>query len=317
MNLIRMILAIAFCLACAVLSPVRAAPVSPISPGDIVFVEFFKDWHKLDPATGQVTEIAAWNATFPSVFSSSVQTIAFDVDGAVLYDQSSGIYRLNPLTGAVTPVRTFFGGSSPAGFLVESDGNLLLADGLTGISRYSRATQALSTIVPATANFSPRGIVRGPDGRIFVTDPTANVLEVDLASGTTSPVTNFRLTGSELIASRSDGKLLVESKFMPDGLYLIDPDTGATTLFANDQPIFTHGFAFDSNQNLWVTGDPDGLIKYGSGGGSKIPIYDATFFSPGAIVMVPLDWTPPPVPEPATIVLVLLAGLAWLGLGRR
>ena len=139
------------------------------------------------------------------------------------------------------------------------------------------------------------------------------MLEIDLESGTTSPIANFAFSLTGLIASRADGRLLVESRFPQRGLHLINPDTGETTTFASDQPTFTDGFAFDSDGSLWVSGVPDGLIKYGSAGGAKTPIYDATFFSPTALAVVPLDWTPPPVPEPTTLVLLSSAVLVAYG----
>lgn len=297
------------CLACADWHTTNAAPVSPISPGDIIFTEFFNGWHKLDSVTGQVAEITDWNSAFPPVPAGFVRTITFDHDGSLLYNAGSSIFKLNPRTGAVTSVLSFTGSTSPTGFVVEPDGSLLIADGIAGISRFSRSTETLTTIVPGGGDFSPRGIVQSSGGRIFVVNSPREVLEVNLASGTTSPIVDldFSLTG--LIASRADGLILVEGRFPQRGLYRINPDTGETTLFANDNPIFTQGFAFGSNDNLWLTGEPDGLIKYDSAGGARIPIYDATFFGPRAITVVPIDWTPPPVPEPNLLALLLSAFL--------
>jgi streptogramin lyase len=281
----------------ALVAPVMAA--SPIAPGDIVFTEFFDGWFKLDPSSGQVTALP-W-APAP-VFT---QHLAFDIDGAILFDGFEGaVSRLNPHSGNISPLN-IPGLSFTDGFVVEPNGDLLIANN-QAVSRFSRTAHTTTTVTTGTF-FSPNGITRTADGRVFITEFFEDLWEINPATGAKSHVTSFAFSIPMLIATRSDGDLIVEN-FSPDALYRVDPDTGAVSPFTDDLPTFVRNFALDANDNLWLTSS-DGIYRYSGSGGAKTLIASGTFFSPKAIAIVPPGWTPP-VPEPSTLVMALIAALA-------
>lgn len=277
-------------------SAATAAVVSPItiSPGDIIFNEFFDGWHKLDPTTHQVTPLP-----WPDL--SSTVEIQFDTDGAILYDTNDEIQRLDPRTGIVTALG-IPGLQAVDGFVVEPSGDLLIANS-GEVSRFTRSTGQLSTVATDTF-FSPAGIAQGGDGRVFITEFFEDLLEIHPATGGYSHVTNEELSIPGLIAVRSDGDLIIEN-FSPSVLYRVDPDTGARTLFSDDLPTFVSEFALDVDDNLWLS-STDGIFRYDSHGGGKTLVAAGTFFSPKGIAVVPQGWKPPPVPEPASLTLALL-----------
>jgi streptogramin lyase len=276
--------------------PTASAAISPLDPGDVLFTEFFDGWKKLNPVTGQVTQL-------PWRDPNNVEHIAFDTDGAILFDSGDSINRLNPTTGAVTRLNVpnlLF----QDGFVVEANGDLLIANS-GEIARFSRTSHTTSRVTGGTF-FSPNGIARGADGRVFATEFFQELWEIFPASGTRSHVTSAGLTIPSLIAVRSDGDLIVKN-FSPSLLYRINPNTRAVSLFSSDLPTFVHGIALDASDNLWMS-STDGIYRYASGGGAKSLIATGTFFNPEAITVVPLNWAFP-VPEPASEALLVLASV--------
>lgn len=295
-------------LAITLANSAQAAPQSPIAPGDIIFSEFFNDWHKLDPTTGQVTELVEWNQGLgvPGFQLTPRTTIAFDTDGSLLYDAFDGtIVRLNPLTGVRSTVTNQF---PPRGFVVESNGDLLIAQ-IDGIVRFSRATQSTAYLT-GRPTFSARGIARSDDGRVYVTDFFSGILEIDSVSGARSPVTDVDFRTPDLMAVQPSGQLIV-NRFLSDALYRVDPDSGDVDIFTNVSPAFVQGFAADAAGNIWLS-STDGIFKYPSVGGPGALVAEDMFFRPGVIAVVPLDWTPPPVPEPCSAALVCLGSVCVL-----
>lgn len=262
--------------------------VLAIAPGDIIFTEFYDGWHKLDPATGVVTQLP-WDDS--SIFT---ETIRFDTNGAVLVDDApSAIHRINPANGHEVDLHVP-GISLIDGFVVEDSGDLLIANS-GEVSRFTRSAGVTSTVTTSTF-FSPNGIARGADGRVFITEFFEDLWEVSPTTGARSTVTGTDLSIPGLIAVRSDGDLIVEN-FSPGVLYRIDPDTGAVSLFTDDLPSIVNGFALDSVDNLWLTAT-DGLYRYDASGGPKTLVYTETFFNPSAIAVVPDGWTFHDIPEP-------------------
>jgi streptogramin lyase len=296
-------LAVALSSPCFALTPVD----SLIAPGDIIFTEFFDGWHKLDPTTGIVTQLP-WPES--SVFTDYVE---FDVDGAILFDDfGDQIMRFNPTSLGIQNLNVP-GLSFTDGFVVEPNGDLIIANG-SDVSRFSRADGSI-TVLAEQDFFAPHGIARGDDGRVFITEFFNDLWEIDAAAASRRMVTSFDLTIPGLIAVQSDGDLIVEN-FSPGVLYQIDPDTGSVSLFTDDLPTFVRDFAFDADDNLWLT-STDGVFRYGPDGGAATLVASGTFFSPQALAIVPANWTAPPIPEPSTIVLASFAVAAALGLSRR
>ncbi len=280
----------------------------PIAPGDILFTEFFDGWHKLDPATGSVTQLP-WPDS--SIFTRHLQ---FDSAGRVLYDDLTGgvsaILRLNPYNGHSVNLQVP-GISSTDGFVVDPSGDLLIANS-GAVSRYNLATHVTTTVTEGTF-FAPHGIASG-GGRVFITEFFDDLWEIDVPGLGRSRVTGADLTIPGLIAVRSDGNLIVKN-FSPSVFYQIDPDTGNTSLFSDDLPTFVNGFTLDADDNLWVT-STDGIFRYDDLGGPRTLIYDETFFSPAAITVVPASWNPVSIPEPATAVLGWIALLSFAAFRR-
>jgi hypothetical protein len=291
----------------------QAALQSPIAPGDIIFAERFSGWQKLDPATGQISEITPWNEAVRPGPSTFAKSISFDVDGAVLYSSATDIFRLNPWTGEITSVLTFPEPSRAGGFVVEPNGDLLLAYPEEGILRFSRAPQTTTNVVPIRRGSLPSGIdriARTSDGRVFVAGDSANIFEVDLQAGTTSTLATTNHPPIQRIVSHPDGRLLIQSSLRSEVL-LVDPDTGNTQLFSDQmETSLEDEFAFDENGNLWQSIKfPDGVYKYPSMGGAPTFYSTGLLVRPGAIAVVPLNWTPPPVPEPSGIALLTFTTL--------
>ena len=283
----------------------HAVAVSPIAPGDIIFTEFFNGWHKLDPVTGQVTPLP-WPKS-----SNFTKTLTFDIGGAILYDDFNGeVKRLNPLTGAVRSLNVP-GVSLTDGFVVESNGDLLIANS-GAISRYSRASQQTTTVTSGTF-FAPNGIASGAHGRVFITEFFNDLWEIDPVSSARSWVTSADLSIPSLIEVRSDGDLIVKN-FSPSQLNVIDPDTGSVALFSSDLPTFVRDIVLDANDALWLT-STDGIFRYDSSGGNRTLIASGTFFSPRAIAIVPQNWKAHAIPEPTAYALSLIA-ITLIGLNK-
>jgi streptogramin lyase len=290
-------LSFAACILCCAQPIALANSVAAITPGDVIFTEFFNGWHKLDPATGVVTALP-WPAY--SVFT---EYLEFDVDGAILFDDfGDQIKRLNPASNAVHNLNVP-GASSIDGFVVEPNGDLLIANG-GDVSRFSRASETTS-IVTSDSFFAPRGIARGDDGRVFVTEFFDGLWEIDANASAKSLVTNFEFSIPGLIAVQSDGDLIVEN-FSPSVLYEIDPETGSVVLYSDDVPTFVRDMAVDPDDNLWLT-STDGIFRYSPTGGTPTLVASGTFFSPRAVAIVPQNWTMPPVPEPTSIHIAICA----------
>ena len=296
-------LAVAVSSPCFALTPVD----SLIAPGDIILTEFFDGWHKLDPATGMVTPLP-WPGS-----SNFTDYVEFDTDGAILHDDfGDQIKRFNP-TSLRTRNLNVPGISSTDGFIVEPNGDLLIAN-QSDVSRFSRDAGTTSVITGDTF-FAPHGIARRPDGRVFITEFFDGLWEIDVSANTRSLVTNFDFSIPDRIAVQSDGDLIVEN-FSPGVLYEVDPDTGAVSLFTDDLPTSVRDFAVDADDNLWLT-STDGIFRYGPNGGAKTLIADDTFFSPRAIAIVPPNWVAPPIPEPSAMLLAASAACATTALKRR
>jgi streptogramin lyase len=293
-----------FCLGIAAFlaSPCFALPpvASLIAPGDIIFTEFFDGWHKLDPATGAVTQLP-WPKS-----SNFTDYVEFDVDGAILFDDSGDqIMRLNPTSLRIRNLNVP-GLSFTDGFVVEPNGDLLIANN-RDVSRFSRDAGTTSVIIGDTF-FAPHGIAQRSDGRVFITEFFDGLWEIDASANTRSLVTNFDFSIPDRIAVQSDGDLIVEN-FSPGVLYEVDPDTGSVSLFTDDLPTFVRDFAIDADDNLWLT-STDGVFRYGPGGGAKTLVAYDTFFSPRAIAIVPQTWVAPPIPEPSAMLLAKCAACA-------
>jgi streptogramin lyase len=296
------------------LSP--AAIAAPLTPGHMVFYEFFDGWHELDPAADQFAELESWNPFINFYKPGPFDVLAFDLDGALLYGNGSSIYRLNPFTGGVTTLRALSGSSSPLGFALEASGDFLVGDTNIGISRYSRSTGGLTPLFPKSDTFMPRDLIQGAGGRVFVTNGSTDVLELDPALGTTRPVTSFGPALASFAAVHPNGELLISHRGVSGPQFvLVDPDTGEQTPFTSDVPLGGGLVAFDASGRLWMS-SADGLYRYESTGGARTLIHNETFFAPQQLISVPLDWAPT-VPEPGAASLVAMAACAALRLSHR
>jgi hypothetical protein len=189
----------------------------------------------------------------------AAQHVALEADGSILYVNTYGptvpigVFRIDPVTGAATPLSTDTAGSGPAfaaprGIAIEAGGTIVVGDGLGSfnepdrILRVDPASGARTIVSDATTGTGPvltgpYGLSVGADGGIYVTDGDS-VLRADPFSGDRSVVSSATVgTGPSLdgpagIAFENDGNLVVSlvSSISRTGTILrIDPATGDRT----------------------------------------------------------------------------------------
>jgi hypothetical protein len=117
------------------------------------------------------------------------------------------------------------------------------------------------------------------------------------------------------LAIYPDGDLAVLTEFR--GIHRIDPTTGEDIQLTPDQLIGLDHLVVDAFSNVWtISVTAVSLIDAQTN--TRTVIAEQTFplstgaFWPVAIAVVPEDWTPPPIPEPATFALASI-GLALFG----
>jgi hypothetical protein len=292
---------------------------SPLAPGDIIINEFRNGWLKLDPITHQIYQLPWPRRTL-------IGGIEFDHDGALIFrtpqTTGSSFARIHPMTGAASQV-------GPAtvpklrDFAVEPNGDLLLAIGadsasvagevrsVTGngtLTRYSRSTGTLSEAAGAPF-FSPHAVAVN-EGRVYIGEFFDGLQEVDLSTGARQLVGGYDNRLVTRINFYSDGDLAVLTRL--DGFRRIDPVTGDQLLMLSTLHWRDH--AIDHLDNVWAL--DDSIRRFDATGAETLRIHD-TSLSLSAIAIIPEGWTPPPVPEPASVQTALIAIVLTIGGSRR
>jgi hypothetical protein len=251
-----------------------AAGAMPFQPGDIVITEFFEGWLKIDPISGNVTELP-----FEHTFSSH---IAFDLDGNLLFaDDTDSISKLDVSTGHATPLPVV-GVQFIDGFVVEAEGSLLVAED-NSVDRFVPSGPSTSSVASRDF-FGPAGIARGDDGRVYVTEFFEDLWEVNPANGALSPVTSMDLNVPDLIVVRPDGNLIVHD--FNNHLLKINPDTGSVTTYSENLPTFPQAITVEADGDLLMT-STEGVFRFDASTGMRTLLAEGTFFNPHGIAVMP------------------------------
>jgi uncharacterized repeat protein (TIGR01451 family) len=196
------------------------------------------------------------------------------------------ILRLDPATGAVTPIHEYDTIANPTGVVVAPDGTIYVADeytarrdeignpaaDLTGsIRRLSSPTYWPDVVSEKGLLVRPLGIDLDPvDGSLVVADGSGMVLRIDPATGNQTPISGGGLLGEpRAVAVEAPGKLLVVDG--TSGIVRIDAATGGQALVAPLGP--PSGLS-----DPWDLALSDGLVWVAdaAGDGALIVIEQAT-----------------------------------------
>jgi hypothetical protein len=122
----------------------------------------------IDTTTGGRTQVGDLGCDYPSAMIAAPNGTLL-VAGVGSNGSSTGIVRLNPATGQVTPAAAGGKIQAPAGIALTASGDLIVADGNTGVLRISGATGKQTTIASG-GDFTQSGSVAlDPSGNIYVT----------------------------------------------------------------------------------------------------------------------------------------------------
>jgi len=291
--------------------PLNLPSATGLSPGDVLFNDFFNGWIKFEPSSNQLFSLP-WARQF-----GGNNGLELDRDGAILTtDIRNSVLRIHPVTGAATPITPI--PSSTTGFEVLLDGDFLFY-GATGSAsrngdiwtggrnnlfvRYDRDAQTISPL-PKPEQFVPGNVVIGHGGEVYVDEFFRGVQRIDLMTGemTNNPQTNLGFR--ELLGVFPNGDLAVYSVF--DGIGRLNLATGSQT-WVSDRLFPLREAAMDEDGNFWAVVQSSLLLVNGETGEVSERLPNTSFFSPRSMLVIPSDWTPPPVPEPSTTALVLFA----------
>ena len=274
---------------------------------------------------------SAINAAF--IFSAGPTGMAFGPGGELYVASptlpsafySAGITRYNAISGA--PLGDFVTHltdaalNNPAGIAFSPDGRLFVADVTAGsVFTYDSAGNHVGTLSdPQLA--TPAGLTFGNSGTLYVADEgLGNVLSYN--GGSFNIVNNVpgRFNAAHDVAVNEGGSLFVLDVLpaasgvyrvsLADGSFQKIIDYSTSSFYAADMVLGPDG-------NLYISGmdssTADGqVLRYGTDGSGGSPFIDLGInANPSTILFAP-------VPEPSTLALASLAGLAaLLGLRRR
>ncbi|BBO33686.1 hypothetical protein [Lacipirellula parvula] len=325
-------LALSTCLAAPELE-VAAAPLNlptatGLAPGDLLISDFFNGWIKFDPSSNQL-----YSLPWPTLLGAP-KNLAIDVDGSILFKgRLDSIDRLNPRTGTSAPLTP--PASTPllgVNFSMLPDGDLLLFQQTTSASRngdvwtggtdsvFARFDRASGTIspIPIPNQFVPRQVAIGVNGEVYVNEFFRGVQRIDLMTGEMSQYPQAQLGFTSLLGVSPNDDLITYN--FVDGIVRFNPETNVNTTIKAGSLFGAAPLAVDEHGDIWVNDASDGLTLIdGSTGETSLLLPRTSFFSPQAMIVIPSNWTPPPVPEPTTLALAISAygGLCLITLRSR
>lgn len=179
-----------------------------------------------------------------------------------------GIYRLDPVTLAPTPISGCLGfGGEAHHMTVDGRGRLFVTDAVRGIVEVSPATGARSVLVPVdTLGGPPRGLGREASGDLLVTlqSTPPRLVRIDADTGELTVVTEGGLliapTGvdvapdGEIVVADQNARVVPNTNVQSVGsLVRVDPGTGAQTLLAaNESFFFPQEVVYVGSDSIWV-----------------------------------------------------------------
>lgn len=244
--------------------------------------------------------------------------LVFDATGDLFLSDypNSTIVKVAP-NGTQTTFATNV--QNPAGLTIDSAGNLYVASYVggstetSGVGEIERFTPSGQASVFATGLDGPLDPKFGPDGNLYVSNYSGTVDRITpggsvsvFASGIAGPVGLAFDKQGNLYVSTDVGDLGGNYGDSDRKIFRFAPD-GTESVFASAAPYDTDGLAFDSLGNLYAGHDGDGGISVFAPDGSMTtfalsePDVTTSFLAIG------------PVPEPASALILTVAGLALLG----
>lgn len=298
-----------------------------IVPGDVVINDAFNHWIKFDPMSNQFFSL-------PWARNSSIsEKFVFDKDGAILQlltpaSSQGSIMRIHPVTG----VATTFGPASIqsiSDFDIAPSGDLILTRPATNaqisggvwsggsdgeLYVYSRQTNQLAPL-PKPQHYSPETVAVSPAGETYIGEFFRDVAQVEIPSGTVTTVPSS-VGVRNVIDVFGDGDILIEGA-PGTSFRRLDPIAGtAMLLIGSPTALSVTSLAVDGQGNVWLGAQNRLDLVNGLTGAISTRGSLAGFF-PLAMAIVPADWTPPPIPEPATCVLAASGLLGLVAVRRR
>ncbi len=236
--------------------------------------------------------------------------ISLGPDG-MLYVAGTGsntIVTFDPTDGSYVGVFAADGLSAPNGLTFGPNGDLYV-NNETGnnVTRYDGLTGALIGVFASGLSAPRGGICFGPDNDLYVT--SAGSGDVKVFNGTTG-VFQEALSGTELVTPNG-------MAFGPDGnLYVNDEGSNHVVRIMLDEPgneigVFASsglvaprgGIGFYGDTLYVASAGSDEIIAFDSTTGAKTGVFSSEVTVPNGLYIVP---------EPATVSLLALAGLALL-----
>ncbi|HWB01031.1 MAG TPA: PEP-CTERM sorting domain-containing protein [Pirellulales bacterium] len=348
----RRFLSAALFLSAAIVAPTTARAIT-LQPGDLLIganigaspTSFDYGILEIDPTTGNRTIISDLTTGTGPNFSFFPTAITFAPDGSLLVasDQNDPVnggelLRIDPTTGNRTLVSLAFKNSGPiSGYvgalyvdntILMSGGPIVSVDPSTGDRTLVSGTgQGVGPAINSEG-FAPSG------ANLFVANATlGSIISVDTTTGNRATISSATVgTGPSLnspvdVVIDAAGKLIVNNNMGP--LLSIDPVTGNRSIVSSDSVGTGPSLAVGVACQLAIASDGTIYTAQSASFAVQFPILaidpltgNRTIVSQGSHGTGPL-FTPGfalaivPTPEPSTLILAALGGLALLAMHRR
>ncbi|HEY1718009.1 MAG TPA: PEP-CTERM sorting domain-containing protein [Verrucomicrobiae bacterium] len=236
------------------------------------------------------------------------------------FGNGASIISFNPAAPAFTPGTTFASHVSdndlnnPAGITFGPDGNLYVGDLQSKILVYNSSGGTNINELPNALLNAPSSLTFDSTGNLYVADVNNGTI-LKYSGGSFSQVNNTLFNGAHDVGVGLDGNLYVlDISGGTGGIYQLNPNTGTSQLLVN----YGTGSLLDFTENDLVVG-PDGklyvsgvngdtddgeILQYDENG-----TYDGVYLDLGSTTD-PTYMTFSPVPEPSTLALMSMAGIA-------